>query len=108
MKTKISLTLILSAILIFIGTSCNKDNTPFTHPTMKPWFDSKCASCHAPGASAALKWKYDVSDYEGSIKDHIDHLYNVVYVDKSMPPTALDSSSLATFKSWYDAGYSAE
>jgi hypothetical protein len=111
MKLKLLAIALLLVTTLIITNSCGNqvDKISFTHPTMKPWFDSKCASCHASGASAASKWKYDASDYDGSIKTHIDHIYQVVYTDKIMPPpSGLDSTNLANFKAWYDAGYPAK
>jgi len=102
---------ILTAILgivLSITNSCNKaSDVPFEHATMKPFFDSKCASCHAPGASSASSWKYDASDYS-TIKNHISSIYQNVYVRKTMPPIGLNSAELVAFKAWYDAGYPAK
>ena len=110
MKLKFFAFTFLLAIVISITYSCGSqvDKISFTHPTMKPWFDSNCSRCHASGNIASNKWTYDANDYDGSIKTHIDHIYQVVYTDKIMPPTGLDSTNLANFKAWYDAGYPAK
>lgn len=113
-KLKIAL-----ASIAFIGisiSSCKKSSTSntssktaFTHSTMKPWFDSYCANCHASGMSDAGKWLYDPSDYTPSIESQISSIYREVYINKSMPVgVQLSSSELNSFKSWYDAGYPAK
>lgn len=100
------------AALLFVVAalcdSCSKSGVAFEHPTMKPFFDTKCASCHGSGGVAVSSWKYDAKDYEGSIKTHADHIYEQVYMTKSMPPSGLDSIQLVAFKNWYDSGYPAK
>jgi hypothetical protein len=115
MKTAIKFKIALASIA-FIGisiSSCKKSSTSsktaFTHSTMKPWFDSYCANCHASGMSDAGKWLYDPSDYTSSIENQISSIYREVYINKSMPVgVQLSSSELNSFKSWYDAGYPAK
>lgn len=112
-RNKFSIAVAMIALIGFGFSSCTKTstttNTAFTHATMKPWFDSYCASCHASGASDAGKWLYDPTDYTGSISDHISSIYREVYINKSMPVgIQLSSSELSSFKSWYDAGYAAK
>jgi mono/diheme cytochrome c family protein len=105
----LSLSILISAMVV---TSCKKTatatttGTAFTHATMKPWFDSYCASCHASGKSDSGKWLYNPNDYENSIKASISSLYRTIYSQKSMPQgQTLSASELASFKTWYDAGY---
>jgi hypothetical protein len=110
-KFKIALASV--AIIGFSISSCTKTTTSsktvFTNATMKPWFDSYCASCHASGMSDAGKWLYDPADYTSSIENQISTIYREVYVNKSMPVgVQLSSSELNSFKSWYDAGYPAK
>lgn len=110
-KFKIALASV--AIIGFSISSCTKtttsSKTAFTNATMKPWFDSYCASCHASGMSDAAKWLYDPADYTSSIENQISTIYREVYVNKSMPVgVQLSSSELNSFKSWYDAGYPAK
>lgn len=110
---KISITVFAITLGISIISSCKKTTTStskvaFTNATMKPWFDTYCASCHASGKSDSGKWLYDPADYDGSIKAEISTLYREVYTKKSMPEgTSLSTSELAKFKNWYDAGYTA-
>jgi mono/diheme cytochrome c family protein len=89
--------------------SCNKSApaVPFTNPTMKAFFDTKCASCHASGKANAGAWLYDASDYQGSIVSHHSHLKEEVYDKKTMPPSGATAAELDAFKAWYDAGYPA-
>lgn len=83
--------------------------TAFTEATMKPWFDTYCASCHASGKSNYKDWLYNPANYETSIKANISKLYSEVYTRKSMPEgTKLSTAELAKFKTWYDAGYPAK
>ncbi len=88
--------------------SCKKDSTAFEHATMRPWFDSKCGSCHGSGGSNRIQWAYNPDDYTGSIKGKISKLYDVVYNKKSMPPGGATTAELNAFKAWYDAGYPAK
>jgi len=110
-KFKIALASV--AIIGFSISSCTKtttsSKTAFTNATMKPWFDSYCASCHASGKSDAGKWLYDATDYNGSIQSSMSSIYRTVYINRSMPVgVQLSSSELNSFKSWYDAGYPAK
>jgi mono/diheme cytochrome c family protein len=77
----------------------------FSHATIKPLFDTYCASCHT---TAGNNWIYNPADY-ASIKNSIAKLYSEVYKNKTMPQgTKLSASELAAFKDWYDAGYPAK
>lgn len=89
-------------------TSCKKESTAFEHATMRPWFDSKCGSCHGKGGSNRLDWAYNPEDYAGSIKGKISKIYSEVYNNKSMPPGGAAQAELDAFKAWYDAGYPAK
>jgi cytochrome c5 len=99
---------VLAVFIIVYGLSCKKAKVDFAHASMKPWFDTYCASCHAAGKSDAGKWLYDASDFNGSIKDNIAEIYKLVYVNKSMPPSGITQAELAKFNDWYNAGYSAK
>ncbi len=90
------------------SASCSKDSTAFEHTTMRPWFDSKCGSCHGSGGSNRIQWAYDPNDYTGSIKGKISKIYSVVYNKRSMPPGGATQTELDAFKAWYDAGYPAK
>ena len=110
---KFKIVLASVAIIGLSISSCTKtttsSKTAFTNATMKPWFDSYCARCHASGMSDAGKWLYDPADYTSSIENQISTIYREVYVNKSMPVgVQLSSSELNSFKSWYDAGYPAK
>jgi cytochrome c5 len=101
--------LIAGFVLLFAASmSCNKAKVAFTNPGMKPWFDAKCASCHAAGANSASHWLYDPTDFDGSIKSEIKTIYDEVYVKKSMPPGGVTQAELTKFFDWYNAGYSAK
>jgi mono/diheme cytochrome c family protein len=94
--------------MIFASCKKNTEKVNFTNSKVKSIFDSRCASCHASGKSNSREWLYDPSDYNGSIKNNINDLYETVYQRKSMPKgSALSSDELSSFKSWYDAGYPA-
>ncbi len=96
---------IMFAAIGMITHSCKKSTgTAFTNATMKPWFDSHCASCHAGGSGG---WTYNPSNYESSIKANIQSIYNEVYVRKTMPPAGITNAELNKFKTWYDSGYAA-
>lgn len=98
-------------LILSLTASCNKDDggkVAFEHATMKPWFDSKCASCHASGGSNKANWFYDPTDYDNSIKAHITRLNQVIYTFKSMPPGGASQAELDQFKSWFDTGYPAK
>ncbi len=103
---KIRFALGLSILGLSFGLfSCeNSESTSFTNPTMQAGFDNNCSSCHANGTYNAGSWLYDPSN-DKSIQDHIKHLYEEVYVKKSMPPSGLSQTDMAAFKSWYDAGH---
>ncbi len=96
--------------LLFLGLSFSifscetKESSAFTNPTMKAFFDNNCSSCHSNGTYNAGSWLYDPSN-DKSIQDHIKHIYDEVYVKKTMPPAGLSQADLAAFKSWYDAGH---
>jgi mono/diheme cytochrome c family protein len=90
-------------------TDTSTTKVAFEHATMKPFFDTYCASCHASGKSNYKDWLYDATDYATSIKGHISTIYTEVYVRKTMPEnTTLTTAQLAAFKAWYDAGYAAK
>jgi hypothetical protein len=91
-----------------ITSACKKESTAFEHSTMRPWFDSKCSSCHGKGGSNRIAWAYDPDDYTGSIKSKISKIYSEVYNKKSMPPGGATQAELDAFKAWYDAGYPAK
>lgn len=94
--------------LFFFITSCKKETkVAFTNTAAKNWFDTRCASCHASGKSNANNWLYDPSDYNTSIKGHIDHIYEQMIQYKSMPPALWQTSDSTTFITWYNAGYPA-
>jgi hypothetical protein len=79
-----------------------------TNATMKPWFDTYCASCHASGKVNQNDWLYNPANYTTSIKGSISKIYSEVYTKKSMPEgTKLTAAELAAFKAWYDSGYPA-
>lgn len=111
MKMKKGVLIVSAACLslMLVVNSCKKDSTTskvaFTHATVKPWFDSRCASCHGSGKANAADWLYDPSDYDGSIKAHIESLKKAVVVDQSMPQGTWLSSDSSTFMAWYNAGY---
>jgi cytochrome c5 len=92
---------ILTGICITIS-SCKK--TEFTNPSMVPWFDTHCSSCHKSGASNANDWKYDSKDFEKSISNNKDDLKKEVLTKQSMPPKGLTQTELDKFKTWFDAG----
>lgn len=89
--------------ITMIGCKSN-ETTTFTNSTMKPWFETNCASCHANGAYNAGSWLYDPSN-DKSIQDHIEHIYDAVYVKKNMPPSGMSQADIDKFKAWYDAGH---
>lgn len=108
MKKSFIILFAIFGIVLFITNSCNKaSDVPFEHATMKPFFDSQCASCHASGGSASSSWKYNSNDYS-TIKNHISSIYQNVYVRKTMPPSGISTTELNAFKAWYDAGYPAK
>ncbi|MEN9511551.1 MAG: hypothetical protein RLZZ370_1370 [Bacteroidota bacterium] len=96
---------LLTALLT---TSCKKESTAFEHATMRPWFDSKCGSCHGKGGSNRLAWAYNPEDFAGSIKGKISKIYSEVYTKKSMPPSGATQAELDAFKAWYDGGFPAK
>ncbi|MFN8355158.1 MAG: hypothetical protein U0Y10_11960 [Spirosomataceae bacterium] len=111
--------ILVAVVMGLTVSSCSNSSDPtpastetavaFEHATMKPWFDTYCASCHASGKSNYRDWLYDPTNYTSSIKGNIAKIYSEVYVLKSMPEgTKLSSADLATFKTWYDAGYAAK
>ncbi len=88
---------------------CQKSSgTGFEHATMRPWFDRNCGSCHGSKGSNRNAWAYNPDNYEASLKKHISHLYQEVYINKSMPPSGLSQAEMNQFKAWYDAGYPAK
>jgi len=96
---------VVALTICSVTSSCeNNDPSPFTNPTMVAFFDNNCASCHKNGAYNAGAWLYDPSN-DLSIQDHIEHVYNEVYVKKTMPPAGLSQADLDAFKAWYDAGH---
>ena len=88
---------------ICLGISACK-KTEFTNPTMVPWFDTNCKSCHAAGNSNAKDWKYDSKNFEKSISKHKSELKDEVLLKKSMPPGGLSQTELDKFQAWFDAG----
>jgi cytochrome c5 len=108
MKLKIVGLVAVCVSAVFFATSCKKAKVAFEHASMKPWFDTYCASCHASGKSNATAWLYDPADFNGSIKTHISHIYQEVYIKKSMPPSGMSQTELTKFNDWYTAGYSAK
>lgn len=107
------------AITVTVGTASASSSTnftvttastttAFTNATIKPMFDTYCASCHASGKSNQKDWLYNPADYTVSIKGYITKLYSEVYTKKTMPEgTKLSTAELTAFKAWYDAGYPA-
>lgn len=99
-----------AALLLLTVAACDKtknEKTAFAHGEMLPWFNDKCASCHGSGGSNKGSWFFNPSDYEGSIKNNISRINQVVYTFRSMPPGGLTQSELDRFKAWYDNGYPA-
>jgi uncharacterized membrane protein len=101
--------IIMSSFLVMIS-ACQKNDstakTAFTNASVKPIFDTKCATCHAASGSNSGSWLYDPADYNASIKNSIQKIYETVYIKKTMPQgSSLSASELQAFKSWYDAGY---
>lgn len=96
------------ACSIIVLSNCKKSSaTAFEHTTMKPWFDKNCKTCHGSGGRNSGDWSYNPENYETSIKNKIQQLYQEVYVNRSMPPAGLTQAELDQFKAWYDAGYPA-
>lgn len=100
--------LFTSGCLISLSRCKKSADTGFEHSIMRPWFDKNCNSCHGTGGANRGAWSYDSENYESSIKTHISHLYNAVYIYKSMPPSGLSQAERDQFKAWYDAGYPAK
>jgi mono/diheme cytochrome c family protein len=115
-KSTLTLSSLAVIFLLSVLTSCKKETTvtptttvAFEHATIKPFFDTNCASCHATGKINANKWLYNPADYASSIKGYITSIYKDVYTTKSMPQGAtLSAAQLTSFKTWYDAGYPAK
>jgi mono/diheme cytochrome c family protein len=112
-KTKYRLLFLSLAISGFVLSCTSTTVEPTTtkvalaNITMKNWFDVNCAKCHASGKIANKDWLYDASDFNGSIKTHLDLIYKEVITEKAMPEdTYLSAAELAKFKTWYDAGAS--
>jgi len=108
MKKLILATVVLFSVMIVLH-SCKKESdgpkVAFTHSTMKPWFDTNCAGCHANGAANAGSWLYDPTDYEGSIQTHLSHINEqVINGAMPLPPQSLTSQELQDFNNWYLAG----
>ncbi|MFM7765413.1 MAG: c-type cytochrome [Sphingomonadales bacterium] len=108
MKNIIMVLSLVSFVVIGLNSCKKSSGTAFEHSTMRPWFDKNCQSCHGSGGSKSGAWSYNSDNYESSIKKHISHLYQAVYVNKSMPPGGLTQAELDQFKTWYDAGYPAK
>lgn len=109
-KIVFSVVLVAAGATVFV-TSCKKESTTvkLEHATAKAWFDTRCAQCHASGGPNVSDWYYNPNDYNTSIKNNINRIYNEILVDKSMPdPLGPNSADSATFKAWYDAGYPAK
>ena len=92
----------LFGMLVILETACNK--TEFTNPTMVPWFDTHCSSCHKKGAANAGDWKYDSKNFDKSISNYKSKLKEVVLDRKSMPPGGLTQTEIDKFKTWFDSG----
>lgn len=103
-KLHLSLALLAMAAASIVSSCETSEPTAFTHPTMKAFFDNNCASCHKNGSYNSGAWLYDPSN-DKSIQDHIKHIYDVVYVKKTMPPAGLSTTDMEAFKAWYDAGH---
>lgn len=103
---KMSLVVCLS-IALGIGSCTKKEPVvPFTHATMKPWFDTYCLSCHGSGKSDADAWEYNSNDFNNCIKKYIGDIKKEVVDKKSMPKgNSLSASELQVFIDWYNAGY---
>lgn len=109
-KILISVVFVFCSLALLV-TSCSKDSSTakiaLTNSAAKIWFDNRCASCHAAGASNASDWLYDPSDYNGSIKAHIPQIRTDVAVVKSMPNSGWNQTDSIIFITWYNAGYPA-
>ncbi|MFN5218102.1 MAG: hypothetical protein ACK5CL_04980 [Sphingomonadales bacterium] len=106
---KIILAFLFASGCIITLSRCKKSaDSEFDHSVMRPWFDKNCKSCHGTGGSNRGAWSYDANNYESSIKKHISHIYQEVYINKSMPPSGLSQAERDQFKAWYDAGYPAK
>ena len=106
-KNNVRKGLVLIILFCAVLVGCNKKEAvvPFTHATMKPWFDTHCKNCHADGGSAIKDWEYDSDDFNNTIKKYISDIHHEVAVSKSMPPNGLNASDLQAFVDWYNAGY---
>jgi mono/diheme cytochrome c family protein len=100
--------LFLGICIAAVGCKKSSSGVAFTNAEVKPIFDSYCSSCHASGGKNSGDWKYDATDYDGSIKGEISKLYSTVYSRRSMPVgRSLSADELSKFKAWYDKGYPA-
>ncbi len=105
---KRNLIIVSIAFIVISIAACKKSCTKvaFTHATMKPWFDTYCASCHASGKSNAGKWLYDPADFTCTIKNNMDNIHSEVAVKKTMPPGgSMTTAELQKFIDWYNAGF---
>ena len=85
--------------------SCKKETTKvaFNHSIKADFFDVHCKSCHQSGGPNASSWLYDPSDYEGSIKTHLTHIYEQVDGGYMPPQGGLTIAELDAFDAWFFA-----
>jgi uncharacterized membrane protein len=69
---------------------------------VQPLFQSKCASCHASGASAAGMWTFNG---HASVVSKATAIKQMVLVSKTMPKgNSLSPTELASLQTWFDGG----
>ena len=112
--------LLLLALFAFATNACKKDDdkvdcSKITGSTfssnsgkMQAILSNKCGSgtCHGAGGGGTAHWTYS-AQYE-SISTHFDHMYESVFVDKTMPQSgspALTQDELDVFQCWKEAGF---
>ena len=67
-----------------------------------PLFQSKCASCHAPGRAQAAIWSFN--GY-ASVTANSARIKDVVLVRKTMPiGTSISAADLQSLQEWFDKG----
>jgi hypothetical protein len=81
----------------------NKPTTKVTYSNfVGGLFQTKCASCHAPGRPQASFWTFN--GYS-SVISNADQIRNLVIVTKVMPQGgSLSAAELKSLQDWYDQG----
>jgi len=81
----------------------NKPTTKVTYSNfVGGLFQTKCASCHAPGQPQASFWTFN--GY-ASVNGNADQIKQLVLVSKTMPQGgSLSAAELKSLQDWYDQG----